>query len=75
MDEFNQMGECSAISADGVWIGGYGDYANNHQPWIWSIDWGVINLGTLPNTGNGYVSAMSADANQNIKTCPETLST
>jgi hypothetical protein len=61
-DEFNQMGECSAVSADGTWIGGYGDYANENQPWIWSQDSGVINLGTLPNVGNGYVSSMSADA-------------
>ena len=61
-DEYNQMGECSAISADGNWIGGYGDYANNNQPWIWSKDSGVINLGTLPNVGNGYVSSMTADA-------------
>lgn len=61
-DEYNQMGECSAVSADGNWVGGYGDYANNYQPWIWSRDSGVINLGTLPNTGTGYVSAMTADA-------------
>ena len=61
-DEYNQMGECSAVSADGVWIGGYGDYANYNQPWIWSRDSGVINLGSLPLTGNGYVSGMSADA-------------
>jgi uncharacterized membrane protein len=61
-DEFNQMGECSAVSFDGTWIGGYGDYANGNQPWIWSRDSGVINLGTLPNAGNGYVAGMSADA-------------
>lgn len=60
-DEYNQMGECSAVSADGVWIGGYGDYANNYQPWIWSEDSGIINLGSLPNVGNGYVSSMNAD--------------
>ena len=60
-DEFNQMGECSAVSADGSWIGGYGDYANNYEPWIWSRDSGVINLGTFPNLGNGYVSDMTAD--------------
>ncbi len=62
MDEFNQMGECSAVSADGQWIGGYGDYANNAEPWIWSADSGVINLGHLPLTGTGYVGAMTADA-------------
>lgn len=61
-DDYNQMGECSAVSADGNWIGGYGDYANNNQPWIWSKDSGVINLGTLPNVGNGLVSGMSGDA-------------
>ncbi len=61
-DEYNQLGECSAISADGTWIGGYGDYANNNEPWIWSEATGVINLGTLPNVGNGYVAGMSADA-------------
>ncbi len=61
-DEYNQLGECSAVSAKGDWIGGYGDYANNNEPWIWSQDSGVINLGTLPNVGNGYVSGMSADA-------------
>lgn len=60
-DEFNQIGECSAVSADGNWIGGYGDFANNNQPWIWSRDSGVINLGTFPGAGNGYVSGMSAD--------------
>ncbi|MBS1569314.1 MAG: T9SS type A sorting domain-containing protein [Bacteroidetes bacterium] len=61
-DEFNQMGECSAVSADGEWIGGYGDYANNGDPWIWQQDSGVINLGHLPITGTGYTGAMNADA-------------
>ncbi len=60
-DEFNQMGECHAVSDDGKWIGGYGDYANNGQPWIWSEDSGVINLGTFPNVGDGNVSDMNAD--------------
>ncbi|MEO8590943.1 MAG: T9SS type A sorting domain-containing protein [Flavobacteriales bacterium] len=61
-DEFNQLGECSAVSADGAWIGGYGDYANNGEPWIWSAGTGVINLGHLPFTGNGFVGGMTADA-------------
>ncbi|MBX7243508.1 MAG: T9SS type A sorting domain-containing protein [Bacteroidia bacterium] len=60
-DEFNQLGECSAVSGDGIWIGGYGDYANNNQPWIWSQSTGVINLGSLPNTGQGFVSGINAD--------------
>jgi hypothetical protein len=61
-DEYNQIGECSAVSANGEWIGGYGDYANNNEPWIWNADSGVINLGHLPLTGNGFVSGMTADA-------------
>ena len=61
LDEFNQLGECSTVSADGEWIGGYGDYANNDEPWIWNADSGVINLGHLPLTGRGFVAGMSAD--------------
>ena len=61
-DEFNQMGECSTVSGDGKWIGGYGDFANEYQPWIWNKDSGIINLGTFPNVGNGNVSGMSSDA-------------
>ena len=60
-DDLNQAGECSAVSADGTWIGGYGDDANNDEPWIWSETTGVMNLGTLPNSGRGFVSAFSAD--------------
>lgn len=60
-DEYNQLGECSAISGDGIWIGGYGDYANNGQPWIWSRPTGMINLGSLPNAGQGYVSGINHD--------------
>ncbi len=60
-DEFNQMGQCRAVSADGQWIGGGGDYANNYEPWIWSESTGVINLGQLPDVGTGNVAAMSAD--------------
>lgn len=60
-DENNLAGECSAISADGSVIGGYGDFANNDEPWIWSEADGFVSLGALPNMGTGYVSAISAD--------------
>jgi len=60
-DDNNQLGECNAISADGHWIGGHGDYANNDEPWIWSEGTGAINLGTMPGMGRGYVAAMSAN--------------
>ncbi|MCC6841127.1 MAG: T9SS type A sorting domain-containing protein [Flavobacteriales bacterium] len=59
--DFNQAGECSAVSEDGTWIGGYGDYANNNEPWIWSEATGMLSLGALPNMGRGFVSGMSAD--------------
>ncbi len=60
-DEYNQLGECSAVSANGNWIGGYGDYANNNEPWIWSEATGVINLGTLAEGAQGFVSGISVD--------------
>jgi uncharacterized membrane protein len=60
-DEYNQAGECSAISADGSVIGGHGDYANNDQPWTWTEAGGFVSLGSLANMGRGYVSAISAD--------------
>lgn len=60
-DEFNQLGECSAVSSDGNWIGGYGDYANNGEPWIWSQSTGVINLGLLPGALSGNVAGISSD--------------
>jgi hypothetical protein len=60
-DEFNQMGECTAISGDGNWIGGAGDYANNNNAWIWSQATGVIDLGTLSVGAQAYVAALSND--------------
>ncbi len=58
----NQLGECTAVSKDGKWIGGNGDYNNNNNPWLWSRDSGLINLGSLPNLGTGYVGGISEDA-------------
>ncbi len=60
-DEYNQAGECTAISADGNWIGGAGDFANNGNPWIWSETTGFIDLGTLAPGGMGYVAALNND--------------
>ncbi len=60
-DEYNQMGECTAVSADGNWVGGAGDYANDGNAWIWSQATGVIDLGTLSPGGQSYVAALSDD--------------
>jgi hypothetical protein len=65
-DEFNQLGECSSVSANGIWIGGYGDYANNGEPWIWSADSGVINLGVLPGGSTGYVASIDSDGSMAV---------
>lgn len=65
-DEYNQMGECSAVSGDGNWIGGRGDYANNGNPWIWSEATGVIDLGTLSPGANGYVAAINHDGTKAV---------
>jgi probable HAF family extracellular repeat protein len=58
-DEYNQMGECTAVSGDGNWIGGAGDFANDGNAWIWSQSTGVIDLGTLSPGGRSYVAALS----------------
>lgn len=60
-DEFNQLGEARAISADGNWIGGQGDYANNNEPWLWSETTGYMSLGTLAANGTGYVTGINRD--------------
>ncbi len=60
-DEYNQMGECTAISGNGVWIGGAGDFVNNGNAWIWSEATGVVDLGTLAVGGQAYVAALSHD--------------
>ncbi len=60
-DEFNQLGECSAISGDGNWIGGRGDYANNGEPWIWSEASGYMSLGTLAAGSSGNVTGINHD--------------
>jgi hypothetical protein len=60
-DENNQAGECSAITPDGSMIGGYGDFANNYEPWTWTASAGFNSLGSMANMGSGYVSAISDD--------------
>ncbi|WP_309641505.1 T9SS type A sorting domain-containing protein [Flavobacterium sp.] len=63
-DDFNQLGECSAVSGDGNWIGGEGSYSNQNEPWIWSQATGLINLGNLlaeGGIGYGRVSGISPD--------------
>ncbi len=61
-DEFNQLGQASAVSADGNWIGGYGDFAMQNA-WIWSEDSGLIDLGVLDEEPNaiGRVTAINHD--------------
>lgn len=60
-DEFNQLGECSAISADGTVIGGRGDYANDNEPWIWTEAGGYMSLGTLAPGAQGSVTGINHD--------------
>lgn len=57
-DEFNQLGQASAVSSDGNWIGGYGDFAHPN-PWIWSEDTGLIDLGDL-NLDEGTIGRVTA---------------
>ena len=60
-DEYNQLGEARAVSADGTWIAGDGDYANNNDPWRWSESTGYQSLGSLSPGSAGYVTDMNAE--------------
>lgn len=60
LDEFNQLGYASAVSEDGIWIGGDGDYANNGEPWLWSEATGYKPLGKIVE-GNGNVTGINHD--------------
>ena len=66
MDEYNQLGEATAVSADGNWIGGKGDYANNNEPWIWNENSGYMSLGTLAPGSTGYVTDINHDGTRVI---------
>jgi photosystem II stability/assembly factor-like uncharacterized protein len=59
-DEENQLAMATAISSDGVWIGGQGDYVTNGQPWLWSENTGVVLLGTIDDL-EGTVTGISHD--------------
>lgn len=59
-DEENQLAMATAISSNGVWIGGQGDYVTNGQPWIWSEDTGVVLLGTIDDL-EGTVTGINHD--------------
>lgn len=65
-DEYNQLGECSAISLDGNWIGGHGDFATNGNPWLWNETNGYLDLGTLSTGAYGYVAAINENGTQAI---------
>lgn len=60
-DEYNQLGECSAISGDGNWIGGHGDFATEGNPWLWNETAGYVDLGNLVAGGYGYVAGINND--------------
>jgi len=60
LDEFNQLGWAHAVSEDGVWIGGDGDYANNYEPWLWSEATGYKPLGKIAE-GAGNVTGINHD--------------
>lgn len=60
-DEYNQLGEATAVSGDGNWIGGAGDYATDGNPWLWNETSGYVDLGTLSAGASGYVSGVNHD--------------
>ncbi|MFA7273742.1 MAG: T9SS type A sorting domain-containing protein [Crocinitomicaceae bacterium] len=65
-DEYNQLGECTAISGDGNWIGGYGDFATNGNPYLWNATAGYVDLGNLSPNGSGYVAGINNDGSMAV---------
>jgi uncharacterized membrane protein len=60
----NRLGQCTAISGSGAWIGGEGDDVNSYEPWIWNNASGFISLGNITPanpTAQGYVAGLSYD--------------
>lgn len=55
------LSEAQAVSSDGTWVGGNGNFGNNGEAWIWSEATGAIRLGHINDTFTGSVTAMSAD--------------
>ncbi|RFN60019.1 T9SS type A sorting domain-containing protein [Marixanthomonas ophiurae] len=54
--------EAGAISNDGVWIGGNGNFANNFQAYRWSEATGIESLGPALQPGwRGATTALSED--------------
>jgi photosystem II stability/assembly factor-like uncharacterized protein len=59
-DEFNQIFMAQAVSGNGNWIGGMGDFANNGDPWVWSESTGYVSLGHIDG-GTGTVMGFNYD--------------
>ncbi len=54
--------EAGSISNDGVWVGGFGNFANNFQAYRWSEATGVETLGSPLQPGwRGGTTALSGD--------------
>ncbi len=60
-DENNQLGMALAVSGDGNWIGGFGDWASGGEPWLWSESTGYIGLGAMPNAWSASVTGLNHD--------------
>lgn len=61
-DAYNQLAEARAVSGDGKWVGGKTDYAFKN-PWIWSEETGVVDLGTLATPDENNVASWVTSIN------------
>jgi hypothetical protein len=55
------LSEAQAVSSDGAWVGGFGNFGNNGEAWLWSEGTGAIRLGHINETYTGAVTALSGD--------------
>ncbi|MBO6212236.1 T9SS type A sorting domain-containing protein [Algoriella sp.] len=61
-DPNNQLGEADAVSGDGKWIGGRGDFAMMNA-WLWNQEAGMIDLGRVDEDSRtkGDVTSINHD--------------
>ncbi len=59
-DEDNQLAMAMAISANGQWIGGQGDWVTDGEPWIWNESTGCTLLGSIDGQ-YGTVTGLNND--------------
>jgi len=59
------VSEAGAVSANGNWVVGSGNFSNNNEAWRWSESTGIINMGSIFDPSwRGAATAINADGSK-----------